>query len=237
MPEKYNNPSPPEKEVGFYSDIVRRYEMEVNRFVPGYAEEIVPLVTNEIIRKAQNGAVLDIGSGVGNVDEIIIDQASPQSVDLVEISEPMIEESKRRLKDKNSTLRFHEMSAVDFEAEPNSFDAVLSNLVIHNIPYEEKVRLISNIYKWLKEGGIFVWTDLMSFSDSAELERCFVERKEIALAMGATEEFAEENFKKEREEDHMITVEQMTELLEQAGFQDIEILWTKYNEIVVRVTK
>lgn len=236
MPEKYNNPSPPE-EVGFYGDIVQQYEMEVNRFVPGYAEEIVPLVTNEIIRKAQNGAVLDIGSGVGNVDEIIINQASPQSVDLVEISGPMIEESKRRLKDKNSTLRFHEMSAVDFEAEPNSFDAVLSNLVIHNIPYKEKVRLITNIYRWLKEGGIFIWSDLVSFSDTAELERCFAERKKIALAMGATNDFAEENFKKERQEDHMITADQMTELLKQAGFRDIEILWTKYNEVVIRATK
>lgn len=236
MPEKYNYPSPLEKKE-FYSDIVRRYETEVNRFVPGYAEEIVPLVTDEVVRKAQNGAVLDIGSGVGNVDEIIIDQASPQTVDLVEISEPMIEESKRRLKDKNSTLRFHEMSAVDFEAKPNSFDAVLSNLVIHNIPYEGKSQLISNIYKWLKEDGIFVWADLVSFSDSVELERCFVERKKIALAMGATEAFAEENFKKEREEDHMITIEQMTELLKQAGFQDFEILWTKYNEVVIRATK
>ena len=237
MPEKYNNPSPPEKESGFYSDIVRRYETEVNRFVPGYAEEIVPLVTGEVFRKAHNGAVLDLGSGVGNVDEIIIDQANPQSIDLVEILEPMIEESKKRLEDKNSTIRFHEMSAEDFEAEPNSFNAVLSNLVIHNIPYEDKVRLISNIHKWLKDGGIFIWTDLVSFSDTAELERCFEERKKIAISMGATEEFAEENFKKEREEDNMITVEQMTEMLQQAGFQNIEILWTRYNEVVMRATK
>jgi len=237
MPEKYNNPSPPEKKGGFYSDMVRRYETEVNRFVPGYTEKIVPLVTGEIIRKAHNGAVLDIGSGVGNVDEIIIDQATPQSVDLVEISEPMIEESKRRLKDKNSTIRFHEMSAVDFEAEPNSLDAVLSNLVIHNIPSEDKLKLINNIFKWLKESGIFVWTDLVSFSDTAELERCFEERKRIAVSMGATEEFAEENFRKEREEDHLITVEQMTEILRQSGFQNSEILWTRYNEVIIRATK
>ncbi|MDA0208530.1 MAG: methyltransferase domain-containing protein [bacterium] len=232
---KYNHPSPPEDR--FYSDIVRRYEVEVNRFVPGYADKIVPLVTGEIIRKADNGDVLDIGSGIGNVDEIIIDLANPQSVDLVEISEPMIKESKRRLKDKKTTIRFHKMSAVDFEAEPNSFNAVLSNLVIHNIPYENKVGLISNIHKWLKNGGIFVWTDLVSFSDSAELERCFEERKRIAVLMGATEEFAEENFKKEREEDHMITVEQMSKMLKQAGFQDIEILWSKYNEVILRATK
>lgn len=237
MPGRFNPSSPPEKEKGFYSDIVRRYETEVNRFVPGYAEEIVPLVTDEVIRKAHNGAILDIGSGLGNVDEIIIDQGSPQSVDLVEISEPMIEESRRRLQDKNSTIRFHEISATEFNAEPGSFEAVLSNLVIHNIPVEEKERLVNNIYRWLKKGGIFVWTDLVSFSDSAELERCFEERKRNAIALGATTEFAEENFKKEREEDHMITVEQMAELLKQAGFQDIEILWTKYNEVVVRATK
>ncbi len=237
MSEKYNPPSPPEKETEFYSDIVRRYETEVNRFVPGYAEEIVPLVTGEVIRKAHNGAILDIGSGVGNLDEIIIDQGNPQSVDLVEISKPMIEESRRRLQDKNSTIRFHEISATEFDAEPESFEAVLSNLVIHNIQVQEKERLIINIYRWLKKGGIFVWTDLVSFSDPAELERCFEERKRNALAMGATAEFAEENFKKEREGDHMITVEQMTELLKQAGFQDFEILWTKFNEVVIRATK
>ncbi|MDA3815313.1 MAG: methyltransferase domain-containing protein [Patescibacteria group bacterium] len=226
-----------EKKQEFYSDITQQYEIEVNRFVPGYVDEIVPLVTAEVAKKAHDGAVLDIGSGVGNVDEIIINQSLPQSIDLVEVSKSMIEESKRRLKDKNSTLRFHNMSAVNFDAAPNSFDSVLSNLVIHNIPHEDKSRLISNIYRWLKEGGIFVWTDLMSFSDPAELEKCFEERKKIALAMGATEKFAEDNFKKEREEDHMITVEQMMALLKQAGFQNIEILWTKYNEVVMRSIK
>lgn len=221
----------------FYSYIVQRYETEVNRFVPGYAEEIIPLVTGEIIGKVHNGAFLDIGSGIGNVDETIIDHANPQSVDLVEISNSMVEESKKRLKDKKADIRFHEISAVNFKADPNSFDAVLSNLVIHNIPVEEKEQLLKNIYCWLKYDGIFVWTDLVCFSDPVELERCFGERKKIAISMGATEEFAEENFKKEREEDHMITVEQMTEMLREAGFQKIEILWSKYNETIIRATK
>ncbi|PCI25659.1 hypothetical protein COB57_00355 [Candidatus Peregrinibacteria bacterium] len=237
MPEIYNPSSRLEAEKRFYSDIVRRYETEVNRFVPGYTEEIIPLVVGEVIKQAHNGAILDIGSGVGNIDEMIIDQGNPQSVDLVEISGPMIEESKKRLKEKNSTIRFHEMSAIEFSAKSESFEAILSNLVIHNIPVLEKEHLINNIYNWLKKGGIFIWTDLVNFSDSAELERCFEERKKIALTMGATVDFAEENFKKEREEDHMITVKQMIEMLKKANFQDIAILWTKYNEAIIRATK
>jgi len=237
MPEKLIPHHPPEKDQSFYSDLEGRYEIEVNRFVPGYKDKIVPMVTMEVGRKSHKGVVLDIGSGVGNIDEIIIDKFAPKSVDLVEISESMIKESKKRLKDKNCTLRFHKMSAVDFETEPSSYDSVLSNLVIHNLSYDDKVRLINKIYSWLQEDGIFVWADLVRFSDPAVFEKCLEERKKIAISMGATEDFAAENFRKEREEDCMITVEQMAAILKQAGFQNIEIIWTKYNEVIIRATK
>ncbi|MCI0479247.1 class I SAM-dependent methyltransferase [Candidatus Uhrbacteria bacterium] len=209
----------------------------MNRFVPGYADELVPLVVSEVGAKARMGKILDIGSGTGNIDKLIADRFTPQSMDLVEISKPLIEESRKRLADKESVIHFHEMDAVDFVAEDDTYDSALSNLVLHNIPLERKKRVIGNVYHWLKKGGTFIWTDLVDFSDPAEFKRCLEERRDIALSMGATKEFAERNFKKEREEDHAVTVEQMTEILEQVGFIKIEVLRKKFNVVTLKAIK
>lgn len=221
----------------FYRNIVDNYEVMVNRFVPGYVNEIVPLVTDLISRHASGGVILDLGCGTGNVDQKLIEKARPRLVDCVEVAGPMIQRAKEQLTHTSTEVKFHHMSATEYTTFSDTYDAVLSNLVIHNIPLREKQTLISKIYSQLKQGGLFVWTDLVTYDEPGVFDQHLENRKRIALDMGATEEFAEENFAKERDDDHVITLEVMKGMLETAGFNDIELEWEKHNAVVITARK
>jgi ubiquinone/menaquinone biosynthesis C-methylase UbiE len=237
MNPRYPKHSEQKNNDTFYKDIVTRYETAVTHFVPGYETEMVPAVIQEMARYSQNGRILDIGSGTGNIDVELVNVCTPSSLDLVEIAAPMLEESKRRLSDIYTTVRFHNVSAIEFEAAPSSFDSILSNLVLHNISVEEKKALLQHIYSWLSKGGIFIWTDLITFDDPDTFDSVLKERAEIARSYGETEEMIERNFQKEREEDHMITLKNMTQLLEDVGFDEVTFLWGSYNAATLRAKK
>ncbi|WP_329886547.1 class I SAM-dependent methyltransferase [Pseudoramibacter faecis] len=61
-----------------------------------------------------------------------------------------------------SNVRFEEGNAVKLPFEDESFDAVTSNYVYHNIAGQDKQRLLLETLRVLKKGGIFAIHDMMS---------------------------------------------------------------------------
>ena len=61
-------------------------------------------------------------------------------------------------------VRFEEGNAVILPFEDQSFDAVTSNYVYHNIAGKNKQKLLLETFRVLKKGGVFVIHDLMNKS-------------------------------------------------------------------------
>ena len=61
-------------------------------------------------------------------------------------------------------VRFEEGNAVNLPFEDESFDAVTSNYVYHNITGQNKQKLLLETFRVLKKGGVFVIHDLMNKS-------------------------------------------------------------------------
>ena len=61
-------------------------------------------------------------------------------------------------------VRFEEGNAVNLPFEDESFDAVTSNYVYHNITGQNKQKLLMETFRVLKKGGVFVIHDLMNKS-------------------------------------------------------------------------
>ena len=61
-----------------------------------------------------------------------------------------------------SNVRFEEGNAIRLPFEDESFDAVTSNYVYHNISGHDKQKLLLETLRVLKKGGIFAIHDLMS---------------------------------------------------------------------------
>ena len=61
-----------------------------------------------------------------------------------------------------ANVRFVEGNAVNLPFEDESFDAVTSNYVYHNIVGKNKQKLLLETFRVLKKGGVFVIHDLMN---------------------------------------------------------------------------
>ena len=72
-------------------------------------------------------------------------------------------------------VRFEEGNAVNLPFEDESFDALTSNYVYHNVAGQNKQRLLLEIFRVLKKGGIFVIHDLMSKSRYGDMNK-FMEK-------------------------------------------------------------
>ena len=72
-------------------------------------------------------------------------------------------------------VRFEEGNAVNLPFEDESFDAVTSNYVYHNITGKNKQKLLLETFRVLKKGGVFVIHDLMSKSRYGDMNK-FIEK-------------------------------------------------------------
>lgn len=72
-------------------------------------------------------------------------------------------------------VRFEEGNAVNLPFEDESFDAVTSNYVYHNITGKNKQKLLLETFRVLKKGGVFVIHDLMSKSRYGDMNK-FMEK-------------------------------------------------------------
>ena len=73
-----------------------------------------------------------------------------------------------------TNVRFEQGNAINLDFEDESFDAVMSNYVYHNIPGVNKQKLLLETLRVLKKGGIFVIHDLMYPSQYGDMQ-LFVE--------------------------------------------------------------
>ena len=74
-----------------------------------------------------------------------------------------------------ANVRFEEGNAVKLPFRDESFDAVTSNYVYHNIVGKNKQKLLLETFRVLKKGGVFVIHDLMNKSRYGDMDK-FVEK-------------------------------------------------------------
>ena len=74
-----------------------------------------------------------------------------------------------------ANVKFEEGNAVNLPFEDESFDAVTSNYVYHNIAGQNKQKLLLETFRVLKKGGVFVIHDLMSGSRYGDMNK-FIEK-------------------------------------------------------------
>ena len=133
--------------------------------------------------KIQDGGVgLDVGCGSGALT-IACAKKNPGAIMVgCDIwSGPYKSEFSKKLCQDNAraegvtNVRFEEGNAVKLPFEDESFDAVTSNYVYHNIVGKNKQKLLLETFRVLKKGGVFVIHDLMSKSRYGDMNK-FIEK-------------------------------------------------------------
>ena len=138
--------------------------------------------TADYVKIPDAGLGLDIGCGSGALSIACAKKNPKASMIGCDIwSGPYKSEFSKKLCENNAKLegienvRFEEGNAVSLPFEDESFDAVTSNYVYHNIMGQNKQKLLLETFRVLKKGGLFVIHDLMNKSSYGDMNK-FMEK-------------------------------------------------------------
>ena len=206
----------------YYAELKTEYSVKIRQLVPRY-DDMTRCIT-EILELCSPETVLDIGAGVGNLSQIILQNLPRVRVTAVDACEEMVSDARRLLQHAGDRITLLHTDILDFSPE-GKFDAVLSNLVLHNMSPDQKSRLLRAIRQWLTPGGAFIWGDLIRYADCRVQEHFIRQRMSFAVAAGCPRDLVKENFEKEERADHPLTVEQTLRVARSVGFPDPQNVW------------
>lgn len=206
----------------YYTDLQEDYAAKIRKLVPKYDEMVECIL--DLLELYSPRTVLDIGCGIGNVTELVLERIPGVGVTAVEACENMAAEARRRLAAHGDRFQILQTDVVDF-VPPARFDAIISNLVLHNIPFGDKRKLLERLKDWLEPGGCFIWGEMIVHLNE-RVQAHFVDyRNNFALGRGCSADLVEWNVRKEAEDDYPLTVEQTLEQCREAGFSLPAVVW------------
>jgi ubiquinone/menaquinone biosynthesis C-methylase UbiE len=232
-------------EVWKSEERAKRFINEVRPALP-WADEQMEVLFRLI--EARGGAInrfADLGCGDGVLSAAILDRFPESSAVLVDFSETMLKEAKKRLADRSADLRFlmadlGEEAWVDVVKDRSPFDLIVSGFCVHHQPDEVKKRIYSEIYDLLNPGGLFVimehvssgseWLESIFYDAVGDILHAFHSRK----GTGKTKEQILEEMMNgpERAANILTPVEIQCQWLQDIGFEDVDCYFKMF-EIAV----
>jgi ubiquinone/menaquinone biosynthesis C-methylase UbiE len=100
--------------------------------------------------------ILDVGCGTGTLACEIARKYSGVSISGIDISENLINGARHKGKDGNYNIDFRIGSALELPYGENTFDAVFTTIMFHQLDVNEKRRAVQEIYRVLKINGRYV---------------------------------------------------------------------------------
>lgn len=111
----------------------------------------------DLLEPAPNERILDVGSGTGSFAILVKSLQPSTEVTGIDPDTEALEIAKAKAKKAAVEIDFNKAFAAD--AEPSSADAVVSSLVLHQMPLKEKQVSLVAMNKALKPGGRMVLAD------------------------------------------------------------------------------
>jgi tRNA (cmo5U34)-methyltransferase len=153
--------------------------------------------------------ILDLGAGTG-LELIYLYEKYPNvHTKAIDISQKMLDKIKERDFSDKVELICGDLFTIDYGT---NIDAVISTSALHHFIYDEKVKLYKKIYNCLKEDGVFINCDKIVLNNEEEI-KC-LENNENKVNV---------------HNDIPLTVEHEKELLNNAGFNNIEVKETDHD--------
>lgn len=189
--------------------------------------------------------VLEIGFGAGATSIVILNSDSRVTLTAIDSEPLMLPKTAEELSifDQNR-FNLHVEDALTFleKCPDNKFDVVASAWVIHNFTDEYRLKVIPQIYRVLKPGGIFINADKIEITDRVE----HVKNMEWQLAQFEVyEEMGKPELKKEWTEHYLedskpgraLIENNFEDVVKSSGFTSFKILKRWYDDAIAFIKK
>ncbi len=111
--------------------------------------------------------ILELGCGAGSFTQFLVKSFPDAQVIAVDLSSPYLEKAKEKLKGENVSFICGEGESLDFKDE--TFDAVVSVFLFHELPESIREKIIIESKRVLKKGGFFGLVDSLQSHDNKKL--------------------------------------------------------------------
>lgn len=203
------------------------YDDKIKRTLPYYEELYQQVIEVVQLHNANMLTWLDVGCGTGKMADAALSQTKIEKFVFCDCSAEMIEIAKKRfpISDVNAEFLVAKVQELTFQEE---FDVITAIQVNHYLQKDERVTAIKKCYEALKTGGIFIsFENFAPFSDIAR--KLYLDRwKAYQLEQGKSNVESEAHIRRYNQEYFPISLSEQLQVLENCGFQAVEILWLSY---------
>ncbi|HEU5075828.1 MAG TPA: class I SAM-dependent methyltransferase [Polyangiaceae bacterium] len=152
---------------GYLSDhSARLYDLGVEILFGGMADAMRRQVIGELGGLPPNPAILDVGCGTGRLLRQLRAALPRARLTGIDMSEAYVRHARSQL-DGAALVETGNAEALPYADQ--SFDAVVSVFMFHELPRRVRQRVFSEMVRVLKPGGVLVIEDAAQLSDSPEL--------------------------------------------------------------------
>lgn len=212
---------PAEEMADFFANRIDLYEdVHLGHWAEEYAH-IADYLDDSI------NSLLDIGCGTGLELDAVFQRFPAIQVTGIDLSCVMLS----KLKEKYSQHSLHLIEADYFQYPfaPSDYDAALSVETLHHFPYEKKQQIYHKLFHTLKAGGSYLECDYYACCDEEE-KLCMSEyayrRQKAGIAADTYIHI-----------DIPLTLTHQVELMLNAGFSSVQVLYMNQGTVIVKATK
>lgn len=174
------------KEVRYKGDLNRMYEliMKAWPFEKELRNSLANIILEYVELKNRNLSILEIGSGSGESTICILNALKSKGVVhnvkyvSIDNDSSVIENQEKLLEDYGETLFLKNEDAFIYlgKVQDEEFDIVTSSWFLHNFRQEQRNELLNQIFRILKNGGIFVCMDKFVPDDASEADKLLIDQ-------------------------------------------------------------
>src|SRR6516225_6446802 len=215
-------------------DIRRRFDADVERFSnldTGQSATVDAPLAMALVAKAAAATtpharhVLDVGCGAGNYSLKLLEQLPNLDVTLIDLSQPMLERAKERVKRATSgRIQTIQGDIREIELPDLGFDIVLAVAVLHHLRTDSEWRnVFAAFYRALRPGGS-VWVFDLVESSIPAIHQLMRRQYGEYLTRLKDEAYRNHVFAYVEKEDTPRPLLFQLDLLRQVGFAQVEVL-------------
>jgi len=215
-------------------------EKEVTEALIANHEYIQDTLATTLSNSIQGTArLVEIGTGTGFTTLKVADELPTANIMAVDTSNKRLDRARYRLKDLGERVLYvnDDFAKISADTEEDLVDGIFTAFALHNLPLEDRMKVLKQAHSLLKPSGIFIDADKHGFTGDEKNASRFNQQLERIKQNFPNEELAQmwiDHYKKDFEIDQ--SREDYLLLLEEIGFST-EVILESGLEIVIKATK